>query len=54
MQIEVRDFTFQAINLWAMPRLYIVELVEEFKEGKRHVKTVVKPNPQIEKLLKER
>jgi hypothetical protein len=48
MRVEVKDFTFGAMNLWSMPRLYIVELITEFKEGKKHTKTIIKRNPYYE------
>jgi hypothetical protein len=44
MKVEVRHFTFGAMNLWSMLRLYIVELITEYKEGKKHTKTIVKRN----------
>lgn len=42
---DMKEFTFSPINLWTMPRLYIVEVIETYKEGKRCTKTVIRRNP---------
>jgi len=47
---QIDNFTSNGVNLWSMPRLYSVEYIEKYEEGKKVYKTQVVPNP----ILKQR
>lgn len=42
---QILEHSVPPFNLWTMPRLYIVEVILSYKEGKKCTKSVIKRNP---------